>query len=57
VGRRGGEREGWGSVLREDLFAKVSCGGICKNNSNIEFSLLRIELKFNVGIYMKNIRT
>jgi hypothetical protein len=59
--RRGEERGGGGEGSEGAtgwLFCKsVSRGSVCKNNSNIEFFLLHVELNFNRRTYVKNIRT
>ena len=59
--RRGEERGGGGEGSEGAagwLFCKsVSWGSVCKNNSNIEFFLLHVELNFNRRTYVKNIRT
>ena len=59
--RRGEERGGGGEGSEGAsgwLFCKsVLRGSVCKNNSNIEFFLLHVELNFNRRTYVKNIRT
>jgi hypothetical protein len=37
------------------VFAKV-CGGVYKNDANIEFSLLRMKINFRRRAYEQNIR-
>jgi hypothetical protein len=50
----GGMRCGYWVGWQKGVFTKVD-GGVCKNDVNLEFSLLRVKIKFCGRVNVQNI--